>query len=116
MTTIFESAAAALATLNVPYANQIYLPETGTALPNVFMVYSLVSSIPQQAADDTEKMRTNRVQVSVYSRSGLVSLPNVDSAMVAAGFKRSAKNQLPFNRETRHYGLALEYIYLEDET
>jgi hypothetical protein len=115
MTTIFERAATAIATLSVPYANQVYIPQTGTALPDQFIVFFLVSSQPVLQADDAEELRGNRVQVSVYDRNGLVSLPDVDTAMIAAGFKRSAKNQLPFNQETRHFGLALEYTYLEDE-
>src|SRR5512139_264192 len=114
MTSIFERVETAIATLSVPYANQVYIPQTGTALPDQFIVFFLVSSSPAQQANDTETLRGNRVQVSVYDRAGLNSPPDVDTAMVAAGFKRSAKNQLPFNQETRHYGLSLEFTYLEE--
>jgi hypothetical protein len=115
VTTIFDRTATALATLSVPYANQVYIPQTGTPLPDQFIVFFLVSSQPVLQADDAEKLRGNRVQVSIYDRAGLQSPPDIDAAMVAAGFKRSAKNQLPYNQETRHYGLAFEYTYLEDE-
>lgn len=115
MTTIFELVETAIATLSVPYANQIYLVQSGATLPDQFIVFFLVSSSPAQQADDAEKLRGNRVQVSVFDRTGLQSLPDVDAAMVAAGFKRSAKNQLPYNQETRHFALAFEYTYLEDE-
>lgn len=115
MTTIFERAETAIATLSVPYANQVYLVQSGAALPDQFIVFFLVSSSPAQQANDVETLRGNRVQVSVYDRAGLQGLPDVDTAMTAAGFVRSNKSQLPFNQETRHFGLALEYTYLEDE-
>jgi len=114
MSTIFEIAATALATLSVPYANQVYIPATGSDLPDLYLVYSLISAPPAQHADDVERLRANRVQVSVYSRTGLVSLPDVDGAMVAAGFARAAKYQIPYSRETKHFGLALDYVYLEE--
>lgn len=114
MTTIFERAASALATLSVPYANQVELTATGSDLPDLYLVYFLVSAPPILHADNTERLRANRVQVSIYSRSGLVSLPDVDSAMVAAGFDRAGKYQLPYSRETKHFGLALDYIFLEE--
>jgi hypothetical protein len=114
MTTIFERAATALATLGVPYANQVYIPATGTDLPNLFLVFFLVTAPTAQHADDAETLRTNRVQVTTYSRTGLVSLPDVTGAMEAAGFTPAAKYQLAYNLETRHFGLATDYIYLEE--
>lgn len=114
MTTIYELVASALDTLDVPYANQVYIPATGNQLPDIYLVYFLISSPTRQHADDQETLRTNRVQVSVFSRSGLTDLPDVDGAMSAAGFTRSAKYQLAYSRETRHYGLALDYVYLEE--
>lgn len=115
MTTIFERVETALAGLSVPAKNQVFVSPSGQPLPDTYLVYFLVSAPPRQHADDAETLRTNRVQVSVYSRAGLNSLPDVDGAMVAAGFARASKVQLPYNRETRHYGLALDFTFLEEE-
>jgi hypothetical protein len=114
MTTIYELAQTALETLSVPVANQVYIPATGSDLPNLFLVWFLISAPIAQHADDNETLRTNRVQVSVYSRAGLINLPDVTGAMKAAGFAAAARFQLPYNRETRHYGLALDFTYLEE--
>jgi hypothetical protein len=53
------------------------------------------------------------MQVTVYSRSGLADLPDVDGVMVAAGFARGPQREIPYSFSTRHYGLALEYVYSE---
>lgn len=112
---VFERAAAALSTLGVPYANQIYRTATGADLPDVFITYNLISSVGVSHADDVEKLRRQRVQVSVWSRDGLTSLPDVDGAMTAAGFARAEKRQLPFDQESGHFGLALDYVETEDQ-
>ena len=105
----------ALTGLGVPISAGVHLEDSGDELPDLFLVYFLVSSPPEQSADDSETLRSYRMQVSVYSRSGLNSLPDIDTVMVAAGFSRGPQHELPFNQLTRHFGLALEYIYLEEE-
>jgi len=111
--TIFAIVDEALGTLDdVPYAEDIYLLETGETLPDLFLVSTLVSGVPEQHADDDETARSYRVQISVYSRSGLVGLPDVDGAMKTAGFVKGAERELPYDQETGHFGLALDYIYL----
>lgn len=114
MTTIFERAAAALAGLDVPYANGAYVTSTGAELPDLFITYAMIIDRPAQHADDHETLRRQRVQVSVFCRDGLVGLPDVDTAMRAAGFMPGARYQMPYERETGHWGLACEYTYLED--
>lgn len=117
---IWETVETALSGITVPKAANFYQAASGQELPDTFLVYFLLSSLPEQAADDTEMLRSWRVQISVYSRSGLAGLPDVDSAMLAAGFARGPQRELPFNQLTRHFGLALEYVLLgpsrEDET
>lgn len=112
--TIFERVDAALATLGTPYACQVYKPASDGSLPPTFLVYFLVSSAAQQHADDGETLRSNIIQVSTYSRSGLVGLPNVDAAMKADGFIPAAKVQMPYDRETGYHGLAQDYEFLEE--
>ena len=111
--TIWSTVYTALVTLGVPLAANAYVPASGADLPDLFIVYSLISSPPEQHADDIEKMRSYYVQVSIYNRLGLNSLPNVDTAMTGAGFARGAWRELPYNPGTRHYGLAKDYILLE---
>jgi aminoglycoside phosphotransferase (APT) family kinase protein len=113
MTTIFQITANALRTLSpaVPVALGQMLIADGSDFPDTFLVYTLVSESPNQHADNAETQRSHRVQVSTYSRSGLVSVPNVDGAMLAAGFQKSTTRELPYDSMTRHFGMATDYIY-----
>lgn len=115
MTTIFERVNTALTSLSpaVPYALGQYLTANGADLPDTFITYIEVSGIPEAHADNAETHRTYRVQVSIYARAGLVSLPNVNAAMLAQGFTKGPERQLPYDKETRHFGLAKDYIYLD---
>lgn len=110
MTTIFEKAKTALDTLSpaVPFAQDVFLGE----LPDTYLVYSLVDDVASQHADNEETERFYRIQVSQYSRNGLVSLPDVDGAMKAAGFKKSNRVKLPYDPDTGHFGLATDYTIL----
>lgn len=110
--TIWERVAAALASLGIPTAANVY---TGASLPDVFAVYQLISDPPAQHADDGETLTRYRVQVTVYSRAGLSTLPDIRGAMLAAGFTRAGSRELPFNPSTRHYGLAQDFFYLEEQ-
>jgi hypothetical protein len=115
MTSIWERTASALTGLSIPMADNIKLVATGSALPDRFMVYSLVSSPPEQWADDEETLRSYRMQVSIYDRSGLAALPDVAASMIAAGFGRGPIRELPYDQATRHFGLAMEFIFMEDQ-
>jgi len=114
--TIWAQVEEALSGLGVPAAANIMLSATGDSLPDLYLVYFLVSSTPELHADNFEVMRGNRIQVTVYNRNGLEGLPDVDQAMVDAGFLRGPARELPYNRETRHFGLALEYVYAQDNS
>lgn len=110
MTTIFERVKSALATLSpaVPFA---LAPYKGT-LPDTYIVYQLINDTPEQEADNVETERSYTVQVTIWSKAGLVSLPDVDTVMTTAGFQKSSRRQLPQDMETTHYGLAKDYVYL----
>jgi hypothetical protein len=112
--TIWEITETALNTLNVPIAANVMISATDEALPDLYLVYQLISSPPILHAEDLEDMRFYRMQVTIYSRDGLSNLPEVGDAMVDAGFTKSAIRELPYNTETRHYGLSLEFIYFSD--
>jgi len=116
MTTIFERIKTALDTLApaIPYALGQYITSTGGELPDTFIVYSLISGVPEQHADNVETYRSYHVQISIFARAGLVTLPNVDAAMLVQGFTKGPINQLPYDNGSRHFGLARDYFYLED--
>lgn len=113
MTTIFELVATALNTLApaVPFSLAPY--KSTTDLPSTYITYQLVSSNPEQSANDAETQRTYTIQITIWSKGGLVSLPDVNTAMLSAGFQKSTERQLPQDTETGHYGLAKDYVYLE---
>jgi hypothetical protein len=114
MTTIFERVEAALNTLApVPNAMGRMLMDSG--LPDQFLVYNLIDSAPDLHFDDQEASRDHLVQVTIFSRSNLVNLPDVDGAMKAAGFTLGNYRQLPRDAQSGHYGLAKDYHFYEEE-
>ena len=115
MTTIWERTVSALTGLSIPMAATAMITATGADLPDQFMVYQLISSPPAQAGDNVERLRTYRMQVAFYDRAGLATMPAIPAAMVTAGFSKSMYRELPYNEKTRHYGLAMEFLYLEEE-
>lgn len=114
MTTIFEHVETALSALSpaIPHALSVYKTANGADLPDTFIAYTVVAGDAAQHADDAETLRSYRVQVSIHARAGLVSLPNVDAAMLAQGFNKGPERQLPYDQETRHFGLAKDYYRL----
>jgi hypothetical protein len=116
MTTIFERVEDALDLLSppVPFGMKPYLSVSGE-LPTTFIDYQLIDSPPEQHAENVETERSYEIQVSIWSTDGLNSLPNVDGVMIAAGFKKSNVRQLPKDQETGHFGLAKDYVYLENQ-
>lgn len=113
--TIFERVYDAVVTLNIPFAAGKYIVATGSDYPETFITFSLVSSPAEQFADNAETMRSYRVQVNIFSRGGLINLPDVDGAMTAAGFTKGNMVEIPPNAETGHFGLATDFHFLESE-
>ncbi len=115
MTTIYDRISDALEPLNVLAFFDKDTPATGEKLPDVFIKYSVPSSTPTQHADDEETTREFMVLVSTYQKGTLLNLPDVPGAMKAAGFTRGDDTQIPFNPDTGHYGLVMEFYYQESE-
>jgi hypothetical protein len=113
MTTVFERVSTALGTLSpaVDFAMSPFKKDG--ALPDQYVVYQLIDGSPEQSADDAETQRSYLVQVSIFSRGGLVSLPDVSTAMISAGFQKGHEHQLPQDSNTGHYGLAKDFVYIE---
>lgn len=112
---IWARVEAALQPLSLPLAANVYIAKTSNELPNTYLVYFLVSNPAVQHADDRETLRTYRVQVNLFTRSGLSAMPDVNGAMTAAGFRRGAARELAYDKNTRHFGLAMEFLFLEEE-
>lgn len=110
---IWERAKNALTALGIPMAQNVYLAGSGD-YPDQYLVYSLIASTPVSHADDIERTRSYLVQVSIYDRNGLAGLPNIAGAMTAAGFTRGPEREIPYAADTRHFGLAMDFYYLED--
>jgi len=115
LNTIWERTDLALSTLGVPYAASKLQMATGVELPDLFMVYFSLPSTPDQHADNKETLRSYTIQVNVFSRDGLINLPDVDQTMMAAGFTKGNVIEIPLDQETGHYGLGTEFLYSESE-
>lgn len=111
MIDVWELTRLALVGLGWPLAADQYLTTGSAELPNQYLVYQLISAPVEQFADNVEKQRSYRMQVSAYSRSGFTSLPDIAAAMVAAGWMPGPIRPIPYNPATRHYGLVMEFVY-----
>lgn len=116
MTTIFQRVNDALVTLSpaIPFGMDTLLQTGNSSLPSQYITYQLISGVAEEHADNVETKRTYRVQVNIMSTSGLDVLPNVNAAMLAAGFTKGPERQLPKDDATGHYVLAKDFFYLED--
>jgi hypothetical protein len=113
---IWERVEDALTPLALPMAAGVWISESGQPQPDRYLVYSLVSSRPEQHADDLERNRTSRIQVSFYSRSSLAGMPDIATAMRLGGFTFGPARDLPYSTETKHFGYAMDFFYLDEES
>lgn len=113
--TIWERILAALTGIGWKKAANVYLPASGADYPDEFLVYSLVTSPAEQHADDEEILRSYHVQISLYSRFGLVALPDIKTPLKAAGFVPADMRELERNANTGHFGLAMDFVFTESE-
>lgn len=112
---IWEITEDALDGLGLPLAANTMILASGAEHPEQYLVYQMISNPSELHADDIELLRSYRMQVSVYSRTGLAALPaQVKTAMIAAGFTWIEGRELPYNPQTRHFGLAMDFNFLED--
>lgn len=112
MTTIFERVETALATISPAVAFSL-APYKSTTLPDTYITHQLITGDAEDHADNVEIARSYFVQITIWSKAGLVGLPDVNTAMLTAGFKKGSERQLPQDQETRHYGLAIDYVFDE---
>lgn len=114
--TIWERVKSALSALGIPVVESVYIPISGGKYPEEFVVYFLVSAPPEQHADNVEVSTEYDIQVSYYSQVGLIGMPDIDGMMKAAGFTAGNRTELPYNQTTSHFGLAMEFSYLDERT
>lgn len=112
MVDIFAIAKTALDVLSpaVPFA---LAPYEGATLPDRYIVYQLINDDAEDHADNSEIARMYEIQVTIWDKNGLVNLPDIDTVMLAAGFHKGRRRQLPKDPKTGHIGIAQSYIYLE---
>jgi hypothetical protein len=113
MTTIFERVNAALSTIS-PAVPHSAAPYKGS-LPDAYITHQLINSPPEQHADNVETERSYTMQINLWDKADIPSTIKVDAAMLAAGFMKGDVRQLPQDPQTHHYGLAIEYFYLETQ-
>jgi hypothetical protein len=113
MTTVFERVETALGTVS-PAISFASAPYKGT-LPNAYVTHQLINSPAEQHADNVETERSYTMQLTFWDKAGIPSTTNVDTAMKVAGFHKGDVRQLPQDAQTHHYGLAVEYFYLETQ-
>lgn len=113
MTIIFERVETALGTIS-PAVQFASAPYKGT-LPNAYITHQLVNSPAEQHADGVETERSYTMQLTLWDKAGIPSTTSVDAAMKAAGFQKGNITQLPQDPQTHHYGLAVEYVYIESQ-
>jgi hypothetical protein len=111
MTTIFQRVNAALSTIS-PAVSHSAAPYKGD-LPVAYITHQLINSPPEQHADNVEIERSYTIQISMWNKTDIPSESSVDTAMLVAGFMKGDVRQLPQDPQTHHYGLAIEYFYLE---
>lgn len=111
--TIWERVVSALTSLGVTMAANVLIVASEAERPAAYLTYFVVTSPAEQFADNLEKGRSWTVQINYYNRSGLAAMPNISGAMAAAGFSPSAQRELPYNQQTRHFGYALDFVYVE---
>lgn len=93
---------------DIPVAYRQLLTEGGAPLPAKYLVYTVISAVPDEHADDEEKERFYRVQVTWFSTEGLEDMPDIDAAMKSIGGAYLSETDLD-RADTGHFGLAIDY-------
>ena len=111
--TIWERVLTALTTLGLPMAANAMIVASESERPDAYIVYFIVTDAAEQHADNNEQHRSTTVQVTYYNRNGLAGMPDIRGAMTAAGFMAASGHELPYNSQTRHFGFAMDFVFVE---
>lgn len=113
--TIWERISAALEPLGLPVAQGALKPSAGGAFPDRYLVCQVISAPSEEFADNREFKRLYLVQVNSWSRDGFLGFPDVEGAMLAAGFTYADSRDLPLSNDTGHYGQGIDFYFSEDK-
>ena len=117
MTTIWERVFSALTPLGWPISQDVRLAADGADIPDQYLVYTLITGVGQEFADNQEENLLHHVQVSWFSKNAFsgASLTALLGAMKTAGFTKGPITSMPYNNNARLFCLALEFYFLEEE-
>ena len=113
--TIWQKVKDALAGLGIKTANNRLTLKTGETWPDQYITFQVISAGPEEHVDDHETARSYLVQLNLWSRSGFESFPDVETAMLAAGFYFQAERDMDYDEKTGHYGHSKDYLYYEEK-
>lgn len=100
----------ALKALGVPVARGRL--KTSGSYPVEYLVFQVISVPPEAHADDQEKARGYLVQVNHFSQSDFALEPQIESAMIGAGFRYAAGRELG-EQETGHAGYSSDFYFYD---
>lgn len=115
-TSIYKRISDALATLELPYQEQGTMNKD--TLPATFITYQLLTEDGVSYADNLPTANSTLVQLALYSTDPAIkqtAKATLTGAMRPAGFTRAGGRDLPFDKETGHYGYACDFRYYETE-
>ncbi len=113
--TIWQKVKDALAGLAIKTANNRLTLKTGETWPDQYITFQVPSAGPEKYIDDHETARSYLVQLNLWSRSGFESFPDVETAMLAAGFYFQAERDMDYNDNTGHYGQSKDFLFYEEK-
>ena len=87
-------------------------------LPETHITYQLIDAPPGSHADNLPINTIPRIQLAFYSKKPAIKQAAdglLKSVMLPAGFMRASGRDLPFDKETGHYGFTSDYIIYQEE-
>jgi hypothetical protein len=116
MPTIWARVNSALSGLGVRTANgRLILKTKNDPWPDQYITFQVIAAAPEEHVDDHEIGRAHLVQLNMWSRNGFESFPNVEDAMLTAGFLFQAERDMDYNENTGHYGQSKDFLYYEEK-
>jgi len=100
---------------NIPY-DYIRYNGDATQLPDTYITYFMVDDLGKSWSDNKEKLRSIRIQVSLYYRKKEITLTipdKIEAAFIAANFMRIGAGTIPYQSDTGHYGWRCDFRYFE---
>ena len=87
-------------------------------LPETMITYQLVDDPDSSHYENIPTSKIPRFQVVLYTKNPAIKQSadkTLRSVLLPAGFMRASGRDLPFNKDTGHYGYVSDYRYFETE-